>query len=198
MANRPWQVAPSLLEDHYTFEDALLVGEMLITLLRHADRVKMACLAQLVNVIAPIMTDKNGGPVWRQTIYWPFLLASRYGRGTAMLPLVASPKVETSRHGAVDALVAVAVHNEQAGELTLFAVNRDLGRDLTLRTVLRGFEGYALADWQALESDDLKAVNSAEAQPVRPVSRTGAGFEDGALCATLKAASFNVIRLKKV
>ena len=52
------------------------------TLLRHADRVKMACLAQLVNVIAPIMTDKNGGPVWRQTIYWPFLLASRYGRGT--------------------------------------------------------------------------------------------------------------------
>ena len=146
----------------------------------------------------PIMTDKNGGPVWRQTIYWPFLLASRYGRGTAMLPLVASPKVETSRHGAVDALVAVAVHNEEAGELTLFAVNRDLGRDLTLRTVLRGFEGYALADWQALESDDLKAVNSAEAQPVRPVSRTGAGFEDGALCATLKAASFNVIRLKKV
>lgn len=198
MTNRPWQVAPSLLEDHYTFEDALLVGEMLITLLRHADRVKMACLAQLVNVIAPIMTDKNGGPVWRQTIYWPFLLASRYGRGTAMLPLIASPKVETSRHGAVDALVAVAVHNEEAGELTLFAVNRDLGRDLTLRTVLRGFEGYALADWQALESDDLKAVNSAEAQPVRPVSRTGAGFEDGALCATLKAASFNVIRLKKV
>ena len=115
-----------------------------------------------------------------------------------MLPLIASPKVETSRHGAVDALVAVAVHNEEAGELTLFAVNRDLGRDLTLRTVLRGFEGYALADWQALESDDLKAVNSAEAQPVRPVSRTGAVFEDGALCATLKAASFNVIRLKKV
>ena len=195
---KKWVQAPHQLEDVYNFEDALLVGSMLITLLRHADRVKMACLAQLVNVIAPIMTDKNGGPVWRQTIYWPFLLASRYGRGTAMLPLVASPKVETSRHGAVDALVAVAVHNEEAGELTLFAVNRDLGRDLTLRTVLRGFEGYALADWQALESDDLKAVNSAESQPVRPVSRTGAGFEDGALCATLKAASFNVIRLKKV
>ena len=198
MRDEPWQVAPALLEDHYTFEDALLVGQMLITLMRHADRVKMACLAQLVNVIAPIMTDKNGGPVWRQTIYWPFLLASRYGRGTAMLPLVASPKVETSRHGAVDALVAVAVHNEEAGELTLFAVNRTWAGTLTLRTVLRGFEGYALADWQALESDDLKAVNSAEAQPVRPVSRTGAGFEDGALCATLKAASFNVIRLKKV
>ena len=59
--NRPWQTAPSLLEDIYTFEDALLVGLMLITLLKHADRVKMACLAQLVNVIAPIMTEKGRG-----------------------------------------------------------------------------------------------------------------------------------------
>ena len=197
MREQPWQVAPQLLEDHYTFEDALLVGEMMITLLRHADRVKMACLAQLVNVIAPIMTDPKGGPVWRQTIYWPFLFGSRYGRGTAMLPLIQSPKVATSRHGEVDALVAVAVHNEEAGELTLFAVNRDLGNDLTLRTVLRGFEGYKLADWQALECDDLKAVNSATSQPVHPIARTGAAFEDGALCADLKAASFNVIRLKK-
>ena len=56
--NHPWQVAPPMLEDIYTFEDALLVGLMLITLLKHADRVKIACMAQLVNVIAPIMTDQ--------------------------------------------------------------------------------------------------------------------------------------------
>ena len=56
----PWTIAPPLLEDIYTFEDALLVGLMLITLLRHADRVKIACLAQLVNVIAPIMTRQGG------------------------------------------------------------------------------------------------------------------------------------------
>ena len=59
--NHPWQVAPPMLEDIYNFEDALLVGLMLITLMKHADRVKMACLAQLVNVIAPIMTDAAGG-----------------------------------------------------------------------------------------------------------------------------------------
>ncbi len=64
----PWQIAPPLLEDVYTFEDALLVGLMLITLLKNADRVKIACLAQLVNVIAPIMTRKGGG-AWRQTIF---------------------------------------------------------------------------------------------------------------------------------
>src|SRR5690606_41492555 len=74
----------------YTFEDALLVGCMLITLLRHADRVKIACLAQLVNVIAPIMT-KTGGPAWAQTIYYPFMHASTLGRGTSLLPVVKSP-----------------------------------------------------------------------------------------------------------
>lgn len=57
----PWQVAPPLLEDVYDLADALVVGGMAITLLRHADRVKVACLAQLVNVIAPIMT-RTGGP----------------------------------------------------------------------------------------------------------------------------------------
>ena len=64
---KPWSVAPHQLEDVYDFADALLVGSLLITLLRHADRVKIACLAQLVNVIAPIMTA-DGGPAWRQTI----------------------------------------------------------------------------------------------------------------------------------
>lgn len=68
MEKDPWHIAPSLLEDQYNFEDALLVGLMLITLMKHADRVKMACLAQLVNVIAPIMTEKDGGKAWKQTI----------------------------------------------------------------------------------------------------------------------------------
>ncbi len=84
MENRPWQIAPPLLEDIYTFEDSLLVGLMLITLLKHADRVKIACLAQLVNVIAPVMTERGGGPAWRQTIFYPFFHASRYGRGVVL------------------------------------------------------------------------------------------------------------------
>src|SRR5690606_12174718 len=83
----PWLVAPPLLEDVYNFEDALLVGCMLITLLKHADRVKIACLAQLVNVIAPIMTE-NGGKAWKQSIYYPFLHASTYGIGTVQNPVV--------------------------------------------------------------------------------------------------------------
>lgn len=195
MRNDPWTVAPPLLEDHYTFEDALLVGQMLITLMRNADRVKMACLAQLVNVIAPIMTDFQGGPVWRQTIYYPFLLASRYGRGRALLPLLHSPKVKTSHHGAVDAVVAVAVHNECTGDLTVFAANRDLENDISLEATLRGFSDYYVAEWQALENDDLKAENSATGEKVYPILRSDAVMGGDLLQAVLHKASWNVIRL---
>src|SRR5699024_11851334 len=82
----PWSVATPQLEDVYNFEDALLVGSMLITMLQHADRVKMACLAQLVNVIAPIMTE-NEGSSWKQTIYYPYMHASIYGRGISIKPV---------------------------------------------------------------------------------------------------------------
>ena len=81
--DRPFEHAPPLIEDTYTVTDALVVGCTLITLLRHADRVKMACLAQLVNVIAPIRT-LDGGPAWRQTTFFPFRDAARHGRGTVL------------------------------------------------------------------------------------------------------------------
>ena len=196
MQNRPWQTAPALLEDHYTFEDALLVGEMLITLLRHADRVKIACLAQLVNVIAPIMADENG-PAWRQTIFYPFLHASLYGRGTALLPLLSAPKVETSGHGAVDAVVAAAVKDEAAGTLTIFAVNRDLQHDIPLTLRLRGFAESEIAEWIVLESGDLKAENSAAKEAVRPAHRSDAVRSEDGWLLPLHKASWNVIRFQK-
>jgi alpha-N-arabinofuranosidase len=109
--SNPWQVAPPILEDVYTFEDALLVGLMLITLIKHADRVKMACLAQLVNVIAPIMTDANGGGAWKQTIFYPFMHASKYGRGIALLPVMSTPKHATKTHEEVTDVESSAVFN---------------------------------------------------------------------------------------
>ena len=111
MKNRPWQKAPHLLEDVYTFEDALAAGCVLITFLKHADRLKMACLAQLINVIAPIMTEHGGGAC-RQTIFYPFLHASLYGRGMALQPVVMSPKHDTKDFTDVPYLETVAVFNE--------------------------------------------------------------------------------------
>ena len=195
--SKPWQPAPPLLEDIYTFEDALLVGLMLITLMKHADRVKMACLAQLVNVIAPIMTDAAGGKVWRQTIFYPFMHASQYGRGFALLPVIHSPKFDTSKHEDVTAVEAVSVYNEERDEVTIFAVNRSLTEDAQMAVDVRSFEGYRVLEHIVLESNDLKAVNSSLEQKVAPKSTSQLVMDGGVVTSLLHKASWNVIRLGK-
>ncbi len=191
----PWNEAPHLLEDIYTFEDALLVGCLLITLLRHSDRVKIACLAQLVNVIAPIMTEK-GGAAWRQTIYYPFLHASRYGRGTALEVVVSSPRYDSKEFTDVPFVEATAVHNEPAKELTILAVNRDKTGDMNIEADLRSFENYRLVEHIVLENNDLKAVNTKDKESVSPHAVTGDKLDGGRLLARLPKLSWNVIRLK--
>lgn len=194
----PWQVAPPLLEDVYTFEDALLVGCMLITLIKHADRVKMACLAQLVNVIAPIMTV-NGGGAWRQTIYYPFQHASLFGRGTALNLNVRSPHYLDAEFGEVPTLEAVGVFNPQNDEITLFAVNRDLEKPLPMESAGQDLSGYRVKEHLVMTHPDLKAVNTLEnPNNVVPTRREGAHIAGGKLAAELPAASWNVIRLAKV
>ena len=192
----PWLVAPPLLEDVYNFEDALLVGCMLITLLKHADRVKMACLAQLVNVIAPIMTE-NGGKAWKQTIYYPFLHASTYGRGTVLNPVVSSPQYDCAEFTDVPYLESVAVYNEEREELTIFAVNRHLAEPLLLQCDARSFENYRVIEHIILEHEDLKAVNTAEEERVKPHHNGNAEMREGMVTASLPKASWNVIRLKR-
>jgi alpha-L-arabinofuranosidase len=159
--SEPWQVGPRLLEDVYTMEDALVVGCLLNSLLRHADRVKIACLAQLVNVIAPIMTE-NGGAAWRQTIYWPFLFASKYGRGTSMALRIDTPAYESRDFGEAPYLDASAVLSEDGSSLSLFCVNRSR-EPMELELAAAGFEGLALEEKIELCHEDLKATNSAEA-----------------------------------
>jgi alpha-N-arabinofuranosidase len=184
-----WQVAPPMLEDAYNFEDALVVGCLLITLLKHADRVKLACLAQLVNVIAPIMTE-NGGPAWVQTIFWPFLHASLYGRGTALDCMVDCGCYQTKAYGDVPYIEAIATLNGNV--LTVFAVNRSLDEEATLDMALSGFGTPQLLEHIQLNSPDLKAVNTkTDPETVTP----SAGRSQG-LTATLEKHSWNVLRYK--
>ncbi|MDF2613914.1 MAG: alpha-N-arabinofuranosidase [Clostridia bacterium] len=194
MKNRPWQKAPALLEDAYSFEDALLVGCMLITFIKHADRVKMACLAQLVNVIAPIMTENNGG-AWKQSIFYPYLHASLYGRGIALSPIITSPKYDTKDFTDVPYLEATAVYNEEKQEVTIFAVNRDLEDEMKLECDFRSFENYELIEHLVLECNDLKAYNTLDNQPVVPNNKGKSKVDNGRLEAILNKASWNVIRL---
>ena len=191
-----WDRALPLLEDIYNFEDALLVGSMLMTLIRNADRVKIACLAQLVNVIAPIMT-RNGGGCWAQTIYYPFMHASKYGRGTALQALVKSPVYDCSDYENVPFIDAAAVLDDD-GNVNLFCVNRDMQEDYELSVDLRSFGDLKLNEHILLHHDDVKAVNT-EKEPMNVIPGTGPGgiIDDGKASIEIPALSWNVLRFTK-
>ncbi|MBE4737878.1 MULTISPECIES: alpha-N-arabinofuranosidase [Streptomyces] len=191
---RDWAEAPRLLEDNYSVTDAVVFGSLLIALLRHADRVTVACLAQLVNVIAPIMTEP-GGPAWRQTTFFPFAQAAKYGRGEVLDVRVDSPTYETKKYGETDLLHATAVRAED-GSVTVFAVNRGRTEALPLEVALNGLELTRVVEHSALADADPDARNTlAEPERVVPHTGEGASLRDGVLSAVLEPLSWNVIRL---
>lgn len=125
---------------------------MLITLLRHCDRIKVACLAQLVNVIAPIFTKTGGGAV-AQTIFYPFMHLSNYGRGAALLPLIDCPKYDCKEFTDVPYLEAIATYNEEQEEVTVFCVNKSLEENAELSVNLMDFDAtspLSLSLWTAM------------------------------------------------
>jgi alpha-N-arabinofuranosidase len=154
------QNAPHLLEEVYNLEDALLVGGLINSLIRKADRVKLACLAQLVNVIAPIMTNANG--LLRQTIYYPYAWALEFARGAALELLVESPTYEVSGMGAVSYVDVAATQDAETGKLAFFLLNRDLAKSHTVEIVWGGSAPHA-TDAIVLTGSDLKASNTFEA-----------------------------------
>jgi len=175
-----------------------MVGGMLIQLINHADRVKVACLAQLVNVIAPISTEQ-GGPAWRQTIYYPLLHASTFGRGVALRPVVRSDTYDTEGREQVPYLSCACVTDPESGALTLFAVNRSTDEPLALSADLRAFGRLEAREWTVVRHDDLDAINTAATpDAVAPTSAEGASVADGTLEALLEPTSWNVIRLYPV
>jgi alpha-N-arabinofuranosidase len=189
-------------------QDALTFGGACISLLNHADRVKAACLAQLVNVIAPIMTE-TGGAAWRQTIFYPFADFSNLGRGNVLRASINSPTYATSYldpRGTVETyypLPAVpflklsVVHDDKTGTLTLFALNRHLKDDMTVDFTTKGFSKLAVAKAHQLHDKDLKALNTAKKPSrVKPLPFRDVSIQNSGLRATLRPASWNVIQLK--
>ncbi|HSA80222.1 MAG TPA: alpha-N-arabinofuranosidase [Geminicoccaceae bacterium] len=203
-----WPVAPPILEEIYTMEDALTFGGACISLLNHADRVKVACLAQLVNVIAPIMTE-TGGPAWRQTIFHPFAHMAKLGHGRVLRSQIDSPTYATSYYDprgaedhrfplpAVPFLKLATVHDGTAGALTLFALNRSLDEPMPLEVVARGFTGLAVTEALQMHHPDLSATNTRD-QPdrIEPATLAGVAVDGALIRATLAPASWNVIRLR--
>jgi alpha-N-arabinofuranosidase len=190
-----WPHAPALLEDVYNFEDVLMVGLIINTFIRRADVVKIACIAQLVNVIAPIMTEP-GGAAWRQTIYYPYYFASRFGRGTALDLKVDVPGYDTDAYSNVAYADVAGVLNAD-GAVTLFAVNRHASEAVDVEVSLTGFGNLRLIDHQVIRHPDLEATNTAANQDnVIPQPGTGARLENGILRASLPPHSYQMLRLK--
>ena len=190
----PFRTAPALAEDEQDLADALVVGCLLMTLLRHADRVRIACLAQLVNVIAPIRTV-DGGPAWLQTTAYPFADVSRLGHGMVLDVVLDGPTYTIASGDRVPAIEAVAVHDAESAQLTLFAVNR-VERPLVLEADWPGFDRLVVEEHRVLGGNDLGLSNTAT-HPDRVVPFDGprAAAEGRRLEVELPAFSWNVVRI---
>jgi len=192
----PWIEAPRILEDHYSLLDALAFGGMAITLLNHADRVRVACLAQLVNVIAPVFTEPGKGS-YRQAIYYPFRDISVYGRGTVLTPIVQTENKVTDAYGEVPAVIFSTVYNEEDDEIAIFALNTKKDESSQTEIDLSSFGKTEMIYHTELTGQDLSATNSLENQnAVQSVESEIVQNEKSIYNVNLKPSSWNVFRFK--
>jgi alpha-N-arabinofuranosidase len=164
-------------------------------LLRHADRVRIACQAQLVNVIAPIMTRAGGG-AWPQTIFHPFAQVTKYAAGEVLLVEPDVPGYEDDLHGHVPYLEAVATYDADAGAATLLCVNRSQDEPLQLDVDVRGLGDCRLVEATTLSDPDIRTTNTEEApERVAPRTLDDVTTDEGRVRALLPPVSWSVIRL---
>ena len=181
---------PRLLEDIYTAADAVVVGSLLITLLKNSDRVRSASLAQLVNAIAPIMTEP-GGIAWRQTTFYPFATTSRLARGRVLLPRIDSPLTTTGRQGEVALVDAVATYDPETGDGAYFLVNRSSTEPVEVEVT--STQPALPIESALLHEDDAYARNTMT-EPDRVTLKTlNVGVEPGMVTAALPPASWAAI-----
>ena len=191
-----WPEAPTLCEDDYSVADAVVVGALLISLLRHADRVTCACLAQLVNVISPIRAEA-GGPAWRQTTFYPFSLTARHASGTVVPLALEVPMVDTAEHGPVPAVDGVATYDAASDAVSVFLVNRDAAEPVTLELALDGLGPVQIVEHVVLADDDPYARNTTDAPTrVEPRRLSPAAAIDGLHPVTLPPVSWSMLRLE--
>ena len=189
-----WPVAPRLLEDRYSVTDAVVVGGLLISLLRHTDRVAAASIAQLVNVIAPIVTEPGGG-VWRQPTFHPFALTARAARGVVLLPEVVAPPVETAQHGPLPVLDCAATWDEDAAQAAVFLLNRSPSEAIDVQVEIPAWPGAVVGNLLTLDAaEPFRVPPPRNAATLAP--RAGRAAVDGSTVTTrLPPASWSVLRL---
>ena len=192
-----WTFPRAIEEERYDGADALLVGCMMNTLLRNADVVKIACLAQLVNTIAPIMTEPNGR-AWVQTIYYPFLYASKYGRGRSLRISIESPTYACAIGEEIPCVDCAATFEPEKGEVVLFLVNRSLDQEQTCNISIASTDAISVLEYVSLSGFDPSAVNTADRSPVLPQQNRDFSCQKDQLTVKLPSFSWNMVRVKPV
>lgn len=188
-----WPQAPAILEDIYTFEDVLQVGCILNTFIRRSDVVRMACIAQLVNVIAPIMTEPDG-PAWRQATFFPFAVTSRLASGAVIRPLITAPAYDTARYGQVPVIDAVATVDD--GRAAVFLVNRDLRETAQVTIDVRSLGSTVVSEAVTLADADVYAKNTlADQGRVKPAANASAAIAESVLTIELPPVSWTAAAL---
>ncbi len=177
--------------------DAVIAGAILCTFFNYSHRVKIACQSLLVNEGGMISTDENGRAI-RQTTFYPFQDAARYGHGKALRGVEHFPKKPTNHHGEQTTLCASCVYEEETGELTVFAANCDLSEDVELCLELRGFGPLRGVGHTELYHEDPYARNTFEEEfTVLPAEKELADCREGQLRIVLKKHSWNVLRFRE-
>jgi alpha-N-arabinofuranosidase len=136
-----------------------------------------------------------GGAAWRQTIYYPFLFASRHGRGTALDLAVEVPTYAAAAADHVPWLDIAGTHDADAGSLTFFAVNRHSSETMDTTVALDGFSAKSV-EHTIIRHNDLEARNTRDApDTVTPARGDGARIEGRALALALPPHSYSMIRV---
>jgi alpha-N-arabinofuranosidase len=193
MARPGWPVAPRLIEEVYDLQDALMVGGALITLLNNADRVKVACQAQLVNVIGAIFSEP-GGAAWRQTIFHPFKIASQHAHGSVLQAKVQCQRHETKTAGTIDDIVAAALHDTVQRKIVFFVLNREASGPVEVSIGLRGFPEATGCNVVEISGADLLATNTAQMPGnISPKEDKDYSLRGDKVIATLRPLSWNML-----
>ncbi|MFN8445166.1 MAG: alpha-N-arabinofuranosidase [Caldilineaceae bacterium] len=189
-----WTEAPHLSEEIYNLEDALLVAQWLNVFLRKSDVVKVACVAQIVNIISWLHTKRDGLLV--QPSFYPFKLVSNLAKGQALDLAVKSPTYETKRYGAVASLDVSASYDEATGKQAIFVVNRNQSESIVTDLVWQTAAPEQISEAWQLSGTDVKAVNSWE-NPNNITAQTIAAprISDGKATLNLPPLSFTVLSI---
>ncbi|WGD37711.1 alpha-N-arabinofuranosidase [Lysinibacter sp. HNR] len=194
-ASQEWSTAPRLLENAYSVADAVVFGSLLITLLKNSNRVTSASLAQLVNVIAPIMTEP-GGDSWRQTTFYPFAATSRLAQGNVLRPRIIVDGYNTAAYGEAPLLDAVATHSKKNGSTSIFLVNRTQDKPLTARINVESLGVQSITEAFGIHDEDAYAQNVFHEQNrVRPIPNSTAKLHNGILTIVLPPISWTAVSL---